>query len=225
MLSERKLAANRLNAQKSTGPRTSAGKERASLNALKTGIFCGGKSVLPGESQSDYDALRDSIFSAIDQDDPIELVLAERMVAARWKIARLSTAERRMHQEQSEDLTRELNAPVCKVFVRHFDDWDKMSRHEQRLENQFFRALRELRQWRAQKRKPKNEPTADGVTHAETERSAVPDSADSSSTAPTSEKGENEPTADASIAQMELHHRPMVGESVTEIPAVGDAQT
>ena len=114
MLSDRKLAANRLNAQKSTGPKTPDGKSRASLNALKTGIFCGSKSVLPGESQADYNALRDAIFSGIDQNDSFELVLAERMIAARWKIARLNTAERRMHNDQSEDLTRELDAPVCK---------------------------------------------------------------------------------------------------------------
>ena len=200
MLSERKLAANRLNALKSTGPRSDAGKTRASLNALKTGIFCGGKSVLPGESQADYDALRDSIFSGIDQTDPFELVLAERMIAARWKIARLTTAERRMHHEQSEAMTRELDTPICKLFVKHFGDWDELSRHEQRLENQFFRAMRELRQWRAQKRKSQNEPTEDhaeeqttaergltqtkteneptqcGADHAGTERSAVPDS-------------------------------------------------
>src|SRR5687768_5429576 len=170
MLSDRKLAANGLNAQKSTGPKTSDGNTRASLNALKTGIFCGGKSVLPGESQADYNALRDAIFSGINQSDPFELVLAERMIAARWKIARLNTAERRMHNEQSEDLTRELDAPVCKLFVKHFKEWDELSRHEQRLENQLFRALRELRQLRTQKRKSKNEPTECGATHAGTER-------------------------------------------------------
>lgn len=35
--SPRKIAANRRNARKSTGPRTSAGKARARLNALKAG--------------------------------------------------------------------------------------------------------------------------------------------------------------------------------------------
>src|SRR5215470_11163013 len=37
--SERKLAANRANAQRSTGPRTPQGKARASLNALRHGIL------------------------------------------------------------------------------------------------------------------------------------------------------------------------------------------
>src|SRR5262245_56004651 len=38
MTSERKIAANRLNARKSTGPRTAAGKANASRNALQHGL-------------------------------------------------------------------------------------------------------------------------------------------------------------------------------------------
>lgn len=38
MASERQIAANRLNARNSTGPRTEAGKKRASRNALRHGL-------------------------------------------------------------------------------------------------------------------------------------------------------------------------------------------
>ena len=38
-LTAARLAANRLNAQKSTGPRTAPGKERAAMNALKNGLW------------------------------------------------------------------------------------------------------------------------------------------------------------------------------------------
>ena len=38
MASQKQLAANRLNAQKSTGPRSVEGKAHSSMNALKTGI-------------------------------------------------------------------------------------------------------------------------------------------------------------------------------------------
>jgi hypothetical protein len=38
-ISEKKLIANRLNAQKSTGPKTALGKFRSSRNALKHGFY------------------------------------------------------------------------------------------------------------------------------------------------------------------------------------------
>jgi hypothetical protein len=44
MASQKQIAANRLNAQNSTGPRSVEGKARSSMNALKTGI--GAKSQL-----------------------------------------------------------------------------------------------------------------------------------------------------------------------------------
>lgn len=44
MASERQIAANRRNAQKSTGPKTGAGKRRASTNALRHGLASHGLS-------------------------------------------------------------------------------------------------------------------------------------------------------------------------------------
>ena len=41
MATERQIAANRRNAQKSTGPRSDAGKNRASRNAYRHGLSCG----------------------------------------------------------------------------------------------------------------------------------------------------------------------------------------
>ena len=48
--------ANRLNAQKSTGPRTPAGKEASRFNALKHGIDAR-HTIIPGENQADLERL------------------------------------------------------------------------------------------------------------------------------------------------------------------------
>jgi hypothetical protein len=55
MSSPHRIAANRLNAQRSTGPRTPAGKERSKWNALRHGAFAE-LAVVPqlGESQAGW---------------------------------------------------------------------------------------------------------------------------------------------------------------------------
>ena len=50
MVSERRIAANRANAQKSTGPKSAAGKARSRRNALKHGMTSAGD-VLPLEDE------------------------------------------------------------------------------------------------------------------------------------------------------------------------------
>ena len=52
--SERRLAANRANAQLSCGPKTPEGKAKSSLNAVKTGLT-GRTVLLPSEDAEDYE--------------------------------------------------------------------------------------------------------------------------------------------------------------------------
>lgn len=53
MATEKQIAANRLNARKSTGPRTSQGKARAAGNALKHGLLAE-PALLPGEDELEF---------------------------------------------------------------------------------------------------------------------------------------------------------------------------
>ena len=56
MASEKQSAANKRNAQNSSGPGSAAGKAASRMNALKTGLYA--KSlVIRGESQEEFDEL------------------------------------------------------------------------------------------------------------------------------------------------------------------------
>src|SRR4051812_37666457 len=61
MATDRQFAANRVNALKSTGPRTPEGKAASSANALKSGIYAK-DAVIPGEDPARLEALRDSLY-------------------------------------------------------------------------------------------------------------------------------------------------------------------
>jgi hypothetical protein len=72
-VSKRQLAANRRNAQKSTGPRTTAGKEIAARNRVVHGLCSENFTVLTGESQARFDNLLARFMLVEQPADDVEL--------------------------------------------------------------------------------------------------------------------------------------------------------
>ena len=87
MASEAQLTANRLNAQKSTGPRTAEGKAAASLNAVQHGLRAQAI-VLPGEGPDEYRLYRQRLLADLQPQDLPETDLAERIVELAWRLRR-----------------------------------------------------------------------------------------------------------------------------------------
>jgi len=102
-VSARKLKANRRNARRSTGPRTFAGAQRSRLNALVHGIFCK-CDVLPGESPEALGALTRGLLQRLCPQDPLELIMVQRIISATWRLQRLAAAEQHMHETRRQDL-------------------------------------------------------------------------------------------------------------------------
>jgi len=102
MSTDQQIAANRLNAQKSTGPRTPEGKARASANAGKHGLT-GRDLAMPNEEPGDYDSFRAGLLDSLAPSGPLEAMLADRIVADSWRLRRVPIIEaalcRRGYQE------------------------------------------------------------------------------------------------------------------------------
>jgi len=62
MTTQARINANRLNAQKSTGPKTAKGKAAASQNALKHGLSASHDAIIT-ETQEDYDLHREALLT------------------------------------------------------------------------------------------------------------------------------------------------------------------
>ena len=86
-ISARKLAANRANAQKSTGPASVSGLEKSSQNRRTHGL-CGKFTVLANESQEMYDELLAAFLETEQPANPIEYELVVRMAQQRWLSSR-----------------------------------------------------------------------------------------------------------------------------------------
>ncbi len=87
MATEAQIQANRANAQKSTGPRTPEGKEKASQNSLKHGLFAR-ETVIRGEDEREFEIYRDDLLDQLIPGSPVEEMLADRIVGLSWRLKR-----------------------------------------------------------------------------------------------------------------------------------------
>ena len=106
-VSSKRIRANRRNARLSTGPRTPGGKQVSSRNATSHGIFCQDV-LLPGENEELFHAIRHGILISLSPQDTLELMLVDRIVAARWRLRRLREDEHFEH-EYAADRMIEIN--------------------------------------------------------------------------------------------------------------------
>ena len=92
MVSERQIAANRINAKRSTGPKTELGKRRSSRNALRHGLLSKFV-VLPTESEDEYNEFSREIAQDLAPIGALESLLADRIAAAAWRLRRACSIE------------------------------------------------------------------------------------------------------------------------------------
>ncbi len=92
MASEKQDRANRLNAQKSTGPKTPQGRAAVRLNVAKHGILSK-DSLLPGEDEAAFLELAERPRAELRRAGELEALLVERIAAAHRRLRRLGTVK------------------------------------------------------------------------------------------------------------------------------------
>ena len=92
MATEAQIAANRRNAQSSTGPRTVEGKARVSRNAALFGIYSTGDVVRP-EEEPIYHLFCEGFQRDLAPEGAMETTLAAEIVHAAWRLRRCTEAE------------------------------------------------------------------------------------------------------------------------------------
>ena len=162
-VSAAKRAANRLNAQKSTGPRTPEGKANSSRNAITHGIFCRNL-LLASEEAGEMEALRVEAVNRFKPRDGIEGVLVEQYLCCAWRLKRLRRTEMKVYLDRSETIKKRLllhydpkpGDPMENLIASAeqilqellYDEsavLEKLSRYEQRMFNSMLRCSKELR--------------------------------------------------------------------------------
>jgi len=109
--SKKQIKANRINAQKSTGPKSVEGKEISSHNALTHGLFS--RDILinsPGYSDDpqEYEEVRQSIFNELRPIGMLEEHLVMKIVNCIWRLRRAVAAENGSVSRQLDEIENDL---------------------------------------------------------------------------------------------------------------------
>jgi hypothetical protein len=101
MTSWRRLQTNRLNALKSTGPKTEEGKRVSRRNALRHGLAA--ETVIDGlEDSEDYRGFEAAIIADYDAETAVERELVLRLASLLWRLRRIIAIETDLFQIQAE---------------------------------------------------------------------------------------------------------------------------
>jgi hypothetical protein len=111
MTSLRQIESNRRNALRSTGPRTEAGKQRSSKNAVRHGLTA--ETVIePLEDPEDYMAFEQAVTADYDAETAVERELVLRLASLLWRLQRSTLIETGLFQIQKEALHEHRTRPT-----------------------------------------------------------------------------------------------------------------
>ena len=161
-ISDKQLAANQANAQKSTGPRTPEGKRKSSQNALKHGVLA--RAILiEGEDERGFFNLCKAYEWEYKPQTPTERALVNKAVTAQWRALRAASLEssainREMQRQEQvtqheDDVTRAMLA--VKVLNETSAHMERLSLYEHRFDLQHRHAIRDLLRLREKRRAEK----------------------------------------------------------------------
>jgi hypothetical protein len=176
-VSPRKLAANRANAKRSTGPRTADGKAKSAMNAVRHGL-ASRAALLDGEDPAELEQLARELDADLRPRGALQRELVGRIVGIAWRLRRLARAEERLLADDYDDRVRShdqtrrfrndfgiagtmfdthLDPPArmsgAELVARQFEQsktssLERFAVYEQRLERSMNAAIRQLMQLR-----------------------------------------------------------------------------
>jgi len=175
MATEPQNHANRLNAQKSTGPHTSEGRATVSQNAVKHGLLTR-HDVISSESQADFDLYRQQMLAELAPVSPMESMLAQRIVTLSWRLKRTGRIQNQVidalnanntsspltkltqsllfknqRQSQAGPSISAAHLALGRMAIKDFANarvLDRLLMYERRIEHSLYRTLLELQRLR-----------------------------------------------------------------------------
>ncbi len=137
LIPDQRTRANRANALLSTGPRSAAGKQRSSLNAVRHGLTAASP-ILPSEDPAAYQHHCRQFLHEYQPATPTESHLTQELADTAWRLIRIPLLE-------AELLSQSLNPQTL------IQQLASLGMHSQRLSRQFQKSLDQLREIQAER--------------------------------------------------------------------------
>ncbi|OPY11928.1 MAG: hypothetical protein A4E69_02536 [Syntrophus sp. PtaB.Bin138] len=143
MTTDKKKESNRMNARKSTGPRSEAGKAVVSRNALKHGLLSRNL-VIEEESREEFSELLQLLMEEFQPAGLVEHALVERVGIALWRQRRLVRAEAAQVSLNQQRFSSPEKEEVCAI-LGYDDIGEKFLDMENEPEESYLAGLRASR--------------------------------------------------------------------------------
>ena len=114
-----RVAANRRNAKRSTGPRTVAGKQRASRNALKHGL-CARFENLPSEDGPTFNMFLEELRADMRPRKLMQRILFPQIANLIWRLQRLPEAQTKIFKDELKICADGETISPAEVIARRF---------------------------------------------------------------------------------------------------------
>ena len=159
--SNNRAETNRGNAKHSTGPRTVAGKQRSSLNALRHGLT-GQTVVLPSDDLAAYQRHCKGFHDQYQPKNPTEVQLTQTVADLSWRLNRATAIETNMLAlgitEKSNSVDTENDQvhtalAMAKAFREQSQSFVNLALYEHRLTVRHDKALKQLREMQEQRQR------------------------------------------------------------------------
>jgi hypothetical protein len=150
MATLKQIEANRLNAQKSTGPRSVVGKAASSQNALKTGIDAQ-STVIRGEDIADLETLTAEYHQRFRPRTPEQRHYVDCIIRDDWQLRRLAKADAQIwDRAMNRAFQLDKSAPLGHAFEIDDKHFVRLQRRIDSIHRSYKAALHELQRLQAE---------------------------------------------------------------------------
>jgi hypothetical protein len=146
LATRKQIEANRRNAQKSTGPKTEAGKQIVSRNAITHGLTSARAGVLP-EEQEEYDRLSEALHFELGPEGAMERLLVGQILQQALRLKRAARIETSvlLGIRQAVQGAEAADAQTLgRAYSAAIPVLNTLARNERHIERSFQRARQEL---------------------------------------------------------------------------------